>query len=225
MRTIANIASPQLRCPELPAFFTEDPAVIRAAFVLADPCVLGQGWLAAPESNFMPATVHAGWRGNALLVFAELHDADILTRATAHNQRMWELGDVLEIFLQPEGSESYVELHVTPANWRLQLRIPDAAALSRARAENNFKDLLLPDGVFRSRVWTQPEVEKWFVLAEIPAGTVCGANPPLAGERWRFSFSRYEYGRNRREPVISSSSPHSQPDFHRREEWGTLLFV
>jgi hypothetical protein len=225
MRTTANIAPPQLRCRELPAFFTEDPAVIRAAFASADPCVLGQGWLVAPESNFMPATVHTGWRGNALLVFAELYDADIFTRATGHNQRMWELGDVLEIFLQPEGSESYVELHVTPANWRLQLRIPDAVALSHARAENCFDNLLLPDGVFRSRAWTQPENGMWFVLAEIPAATVCGASLPLAGVRWRFSFSRYDCSRDECEPVISSSSPHSQPDFHRREEWGTLLFT
>jgi hypothetical protein len=43
--------------------------------------------------------------------------------------------------------------------------------------------------------------------------------------KWRFSFSRYDYIRGRREPMISSTSPHARPGFHRREEWGTLIFV
>lgn len=216
---------PQLKCWELPPFSAEDLEAVRSVFAFADGCILSQAWLADLEPDFMPATVRAGRHGNSLLVFAELHDVDIFSRATAHNQRMWELGDVLEIFLQPENSESYVEFHVTPGNWHLQLEIPDAAALQRARAENRFDDLLLSDGVFSSQVWTLPKTKKWFVLAEIPVAVICGARLPLEGARWRFSFSRYDYIRGRCEPVISSTSPHSQPDFHRRDEWGTLLFI
>jgi hypothetical protein len=43
--------------------------------------------------------------------------------------------------------------------------------------------------------------------------------------KWRFSFSRYDYIRGRQEPILSSTSPHAWPDFHQREEWGTLIFV
>jgi hypothetical protein len=71
----------------------------------------------------------------------------------------------------------------------------------------------------------QPEQGQWHVYAEIPAILVCGAAKLPADKPWRFSFSRYDYTQGRPEPVISSSSPHAQPDFHRREEWGTLSFA
>jgi len=221
----ASPSPPRLKCRELPRFASDQLDAVGAAFAQADRCVMGQAWLAEPELDFLPATVRTGWRGDALLVFAELQDADVHTRATAHNQRMWELGDVMELFLQPADSPGYVEFHVTPNNLRLQLRFPDPLALRRAQSSNAFDDLILPDGTFRSRVWTQPANRKWFVYAEVPAAGVGAADRPLAGMEWRFSFSRYDYSRGRPEPVISSTSPHAQPSFHRREEWGTLLFV
>ena len=218
-------APPQLDCRKLPAFDADKPDAVRAAFAPAEGCVMRQAWLAEPEPDFTTAVVRAGWRGNSLLVFAELEDADIFTRATAHNQRMWELGDVLEIFLSAENSAGYVEFHVTPNNLRLQLRFPNPAAVRRAQTENRFDDLTLPDGVFHSRTWVAREKKEWFAYAEIPGAVVCGVDQPLVRTRWRFSFSRYDYIRGRSEPMISSTSPHAQPNFHRREEWGTLIFV
>jgi hypothetical protein len=81
---------------------------------------------------------------------------------------------------------------------------------------------LISGDAFRSTVWV--EGGRWVVLAEIPASLVCGAPTPLPGQRWRFSFSRYDYTRGRAEPVISSTSPHPCADFHRQEDWGLLLF-
>lgn len=216
---------PRLECRELPGFEASDLDAVLAAFAGAQSCTLGQCWRAQTEADFRPAMVRVGWRQNSLLAFAELEDADIFTRATAHNQRMWELGDTFEMFLQPADSAGYAEFHVTPNNLRLQLRFPDLAARRRAQATNSVEELILPDGTFHSRTWTQPENCRWFVLAEIPARSICGAPIPLPGCTWRFSFSRYDCWRDRPEPMISSSSPHSQANFHRREEWGVLLFV
>jgi len=225
MPDTALIYPPQLKCRALPAFDADRLDAVQAAFAPAEDCGLRQAWRAAPEPDFTPATVRTGWRGHSLLVFAELADADIFSRATAPNQRMWELGDALEIFLAPENSASYAEFHVTPNNFRLQLRFPDTATLRQAQAENRFEHLLLPDGGFHSRAWTQPENQKWFVFADIPAAVAGGAESPLAGTRWRFSFSRYDCIRGRRQPIFSSTSPHTQPDFHRREEWGILICI
>jgi len=222
---VSKTTVPALVCRELPPYVADGPETVRAAFQHADCSMLQQAWLAAPETDFAPATVRVGWRGNSLRVFAELDDRDIFTRATAHNQRMWELGDVLEIFLQPADSPAYVELHVTPNNHRLQLRFPDVATLRRAQAADSFDDLILSDGVFDSTTWLQPDQRQWQVHAEIPAVLVCGADK-LPGEKpWRFSFSRYDYIGGRREPVISSTSPHARPDFHRLDEWGNLFFM
>ena len=225
MSTVAASIPPRLKCGELPVFDADNLAAVCAVFAPMTGSELRQAWLPKPEPNFAPATVRTGWRGNSLLMFAELEDADIFSRATGHNQRMWELGDVLEIFLSLENFASYVEFHVTPNNYRLQLRFPDTATLRRAQAENRFEHLLLPDGVFHSRAWVQPENKKWFVLAEIPAVVVGGAEASLPGVRWKFSFSRYDATRGRTTPVCSSTSPHASSDFHRREDWGTLIFV
>lgn len=219
------ITLPQLECRELPVFAADNLDAVRAAFAPADSCELRQSWLSEPEADFMPTTVRAGWRGDALLVLAELEDADIFTRATALNQRMWELGDTFEIFLQPAGSPGYVEFHVTPNNQRLQVSFPDAAALQRAQASGSIEELLVAGEAFRSWTWPLPDKQCWFVYAEIPAAAVCGAQLPLTGTQWHFSFSRYDYARGRPEPILSSSSPHSLLNFHRRQEWGAIFFV
>lgn len=71
----------------------------------------------------------------------------------------------------------------------------------------------------------EPDQQKWFVFAVIPALAICGKPELRAGVRWHFSFSRYDYTRGRGEPVISSTSPHPVGDFHRQQEWGELTLV
>jgi hypothetical protein len=217
------ITPPRLVCRELPAFHPDKLETVRAAFASAERCALRQAWLSEPEKDFTPATVCVGRHRNSLLVFAELEDADIFTGAKKLNERMWELGDTLEIFLAEEHAASYVEFHVTPNNQRLQLRFPSTEALRQAQKANVFDPFLLAGRVFYSQTWV--EQDRWFVYAEIPAVPVCGMNKPLAGTNWKFSFSRYDYVRGRKEPIYSSTSPHAKPDYHRREEWGTLSFA
>lgn len=223
MADIALMTPSLLECHSLPALAADNLEAVRAAFQGTNSQVLQQAWLAKPEEDFTPGIVRVGWRGNSLLVFAELEDANIFTHATADNQRMWELGDTFEMFLQAADSPGYAEFHVTPNNFHLQLRFPDGQAVHRARAAHVFDEFLLQGPIFHSRTWV--ETREWFIYAEIPALAVCGMDRPLVGTQWRFSFSRYDYIRGRHEPIISSSSPHPAPDFHRRQEWGTLHFV
>ena len=215
---------PVIECAELPAFDAENLAEISAAFQRSSPCVLGQAWREEAEADFVPAMVRTGWRGASLLVFAELTDVDIFNSATELNQLIWQLGDCLEIFLQPPGQAAYSEFHISPENQRLQFRFADAQALERVRSTGVFKPCMVEGEAFRSRTWVRPELRQWFVYAEIPATSVCDAPEPLANSSWNFSFSRYDYTRGRKEPVISSTSPHQMPNFHRRHEWGVINF-
>ena len=211
-------------CPELPDFAANEPEVLRAAFRDAPSCTMRQAWLREEEADFAPALVWVGWRVSSLLVFAELSDADIFTRADRLNQRTWELGDAFEIFLRPVGQQAYVEFQVTPNNQRLQLRFADANALQRARATGSLEDVLTPGEAFHSETWVQSEARRWLVYADIPAKSVCNSATTLEGLEWHFSFSRYDYTRGRKEPVISSTSRHAKADFHRQEEWGRMVF-
>ena len=126
MADIALMTPSLLECHSLPALAADNLEAVRAAFQGTNSQVLQQAWLAKPEEDFTPGIVRVGWRGNSLLVFAELEDANIFTHATADNQRMWELGDTFEMFLQAADSPGYAEFHVTPNNFHLQLRFPTA---------------------------------------------------------------------------------------------------
>ena len=225
MTPAASKTPPRLECRALPAFTVDSLADIRATFAHADGCVLGQAWRSALEPDFTPGTVRVGWRGDALLILAELVDADIFTHATALNQRMWELGDTFEIFLQPATSPGYAEFHVTPNNQRLQIAFAHVADYERVQASGRFEEVFVPGELFHSQTWCQPERQTWWVYAEIPAASVGGTTGPLPGTDWRFSFSRYDCIRGRPEPILSSSSPHAVAGFHRRQEWGALHFV
>lgn len=215
-----EVTKPELRCLPLPDFDAGKLEAVRAAFASAASCALGQAWRAAREPGFAPAAVRTGWRQDALLIFAELTDHDIFSRATGNNQRMWELGDTFEMFLRPDGQAEYFELHVTPNNHRLQLRFPDATALERLRATNRIDEFVLSGEAFYSRTWLQPEAHRWLVHAIIPAKLLTGEPRLMAGSRWHFSFSRYDATRGGGGPVLSSTSPHPVADFHRQTEWG-----
>jgi hypothetical protein len=173
-----------------------------------------QAWLEAPEADFLAAAIRVGWTPTSLLVRADLPDRDIFTQATESNQRMWELGDVFEIFLQAADRSEYVELHVTPPNLRLQLYFQSAGKPATR----------LDDGAFASRVKIDSENQRWTVYAEIPARLVSGRDSIHAEESWHFSFSRYDASRDGQRPVLSSTSPHQVLNFHRVHEWGSLVF-
>lgn len=221
----AAARGPKLSATWLPAFQATDLDSVRHAFRGAGVCQMWQAWLPNESPHFAPCVVRVGWRNNLVFVYAELTDADIHSRATGPNQRLWELGDAFEIFLRPDGQQAYVEFQVAPNNQRLQLRYASSAALERARQSGDFSEALLSRPSFVSKVWVEDGLSRWNVLAEIPAAVVCGSRDSLAGQQWRFSFSRYDYTRGQPEPVISSTSPHGEANFHQQADWGTIRFV
>ncbi|MDB6018008.1 MAG: hypothetical protein JWR19_2497 [Pedosphaera sp.] len=225
MQSIQPDMKPSLiHCREFPAFAADNLESVRLAFRGATPCSLRQAWLQKEETDFAPAMVRVGWRSESLLIFAELTDVDVYNQATSLNQRIWELGDTFEIFLRPVTQESYVEFHVSPNNQRLQLRFKDAGALDHVRKTGSIESVVVVGEAFRSTTWVRPETQQWFAYAEIPASSVSDRSGPLNGCQWSFSFSRYDYTRGRKEPVISSTSGHAQPNFHRQHEWGMMNF-
>jgi hypothetical protein len=213
-----------IECRELLSFDATNLDAVGRAFHSEKPLWLRQAWLPKPETAFTSGWVRVGWLDNALLVFAELTDVDIFTKATTSNQRLWELGDTFEIFLQPAGKTSYVEFQIAPNNVRLRLRYMDDKQVELVRSSGSVEPFLISDEVFHSTTWVQPVEAKWFVYASIPMVSVCEKAGTLAGEQWRFSFSRYDYTGGRREPVVSSTSLHARADFHSQKEWGTMRF-
>ncbi len=183
--------------------------------------VFAQSWLREPEAAFRPAEVVLGWTPAALHVRARLADDEILSAASADNQRLWQLGDVFEMFILVEGREDYLELHVSPNNKRMHQRFPRApsAPLADASARpTTFAERLVHPVGFESEVTRVPD--GWTVAATIPADAL-GLDSLRAGLRLRAAFARYDVASDRAE-VLSSTAPHPEPAFHRPHEWTAL---
>ena len=162
------------------------------------------------------------WTPKALLVEAEITDDEVTTRATADNQRMWQLGDVFEAFLQIEGKRDYVELHVTPNNQRMHLHLPGVGGkASEDAVPVPFEQMLVHPVGFRSTASRTPT--GWRVMMSIPASVfrIPVFHPSLA---LRVSFCRYDAAATG-EPVLSTTADHPVIAFHRPHEWTPVTLV
>ncbi len=236
---VLSLLSATLLCFAAPAF--GEPASMSAApklnvlphgdftaarrEITGGPWSLGQAWRVAPEKEFRSGMVRFGWRPDALWVLADLCDNHITTRSTGHNQRMWTLGDVFEIFIARARSPFYLELHVTPKNHRLHLRWTNRDFQQVRRKSAPLHDFTAPPGAFDSWVRRTPGGRGWQALVRLPAGLWPDARPFRPGQKLRASFSRYDAGPSGGRTVLSSTSPHRKPAYHRRHEWRTIVLT
>jgi hypothetical protein len=209
-------AGPVITCRTLSGAPAGDWDAVHGVFREAVPCAMRQAWRKRREARFRPATVRCARTADALWILAELDDEDMFNPVTQFNEPLFARGDAFEIFLRPLQQEAYYEFHVSPENQRFQLRFPGRNRMTAVTKVADFQ--------IDSRTRVMPERGRWDVLAGIPFARVAEARPPRDGDRWLFSFSRYDYTRGQGEPVLSSTSPHRICNFHRMEEWGTLVF-
>lgn len=180
-----------------------------AAFVLSQP------WRTEPEPGFLPATVHLSWVPTALLIRAAMDDAHVFTHATADNQRMWELGDVFEIFLMLEGRHDYAELHVTPQNHRMHLHLPGPEGRPPANLKPLPFETMLQPVSFSSEARATPT--GWAIAARVPAHAL-NRKTFRKGDRLRVSFGRYDATPGK-SPILSTTAAHLTRAFHRPQDW------
>jgi len=178
----------------------------------------------------MPGRVQTGWSEQGWHVLAILEDLDIFNSARSHREPSWETGDVFECFLRPEGQDSYYEIHITPENWGIRLRIP-SGAFFRFMSDTYPPGHPWPHDHFHAppgletRTLIQPERGRWLAGAALPFLSVLenGDHAPI--RPWRISFCRYDCTRGRDLPVLSSTSPLPVKKFHPQEHWSTLHFT
>ena len=192
---------------------------VSAAWLEAEAISLAQAWM--PLGAFSAGTVRLAHTSDALWVQADLQDEDIYSEATQDSQRMWEMGDVFEMFLQADSVGGYVEMHVSPNNKRLHLRFGAGDFGLLASGHKTFVSLTTNPPRFESQTFLSDQ--GWIVEARIPFSEL-GGSEPLSGSRWRGSFCRYDRWRDGREPALSSTSPHAQPRFHSTLDWRDICF-
>ena len=174
-----------------------------------------QPWLSEPESGFEPGTANISWRDGKLNLLVELLDDEVITSANAHQQRLWELGDVVELFVQRAGEECYEEYQIAPNGMTLALRYPDPFCVEgirkgTRRIEEFFYQLPLETNTWKSNFG-------WGASIAVPLTS-------SHGDRVRFSCGRYDAS-PARTPIISSTSLHPVRDFHRPQDWREIILV
>lgn len=174
-----------------------------------------QSWLPSPEENFRPGTARISWESGLLQLNAELTDVEVITTATSHQQRLWEHGDVVELFVRSVGARDYFEYQIAPNGFTLSVHYPDISYVSAVRGGY----LQMEDFITSAPLEAKAMKTKggWNVLLTVPI-------PAHFGDRIAVSCCRYDAGVGRG-PVISSTSPHTVCDFHRPQEWREITAV
>jgi hypothetical protein len=168
-----------------------------------------QSWLPAPEPGFLPGMARFSLAHGVLRLEVGFTVHAPTSRATGHGQRLWELGDVAELFVQKVGEESYREYQVSPNGFTLALCYPDLTGVAAVRSGSRTLGDFLTGEIPSVESTTTPE--GWSVSLEVPL-------PASPGERFRVSCCRYSYPKEG-SPIISSTSLHPVRDFHRPQDW------
>lgn len=213
---ISSIMSTTELCPYLPNVPESLTWENESAFASA--LTLSMLYLQGAQEKFRPGQVRIGWDEKGMLILADLTDDEVVGTATQENQRLWQLGDVFEVFWRDLSGEDYYELHTEPSNYHLQLHFPSAKTINLLQTkESLLSDLFVTEPLLTSR--TRKTSTGWQVLERIfwPKG-----HPP---DEALISFSRYDYTASLENPILSSTSPHEVVSYHRQEEWRKVRFV
>lgn len=187
-----------------------------------------QSWLKVQQKEFEGGTLSISWNEKEIMVLADLKDHAPHNPTKGFNKLSFLTGDVFEIFLRRDSSPSYLELHVTPENYRTQMRHPSQAAADAVSSASSLeeaiaKKLIRSPRAFDSETWVHPAENRWLVFARLPATELPGGTSFNAADKIHFLGGRYDYQSGRKDPVLSATGPLKKARFHRLKEWNKAV--
>ena len=184
---------------------------------------LRQHWISATAMPREGAQAWAGWNAFGLCLYAEMVDSDIFTKGTADNQPFWELGDTCEFFIKPGAEQpSYWEIHVTPNDLLLDLRVPERDAY--LLGSPSFAEASQAVSHARKLGRAYPERQLWTAELWVPWSTLGVDSMPGAQASWSLAVCRYNYTRPQEDPEYSATAALTKLSYHRHEEYHRLRF-
>ena len=225
--------------PHIGSVAIDDWSALCALLEPAETLHLDQNWLSESHRSFAAGWSKVGWNDEHLVCFANFTDHDVFNDEDRFNAPAYVVGDVFEIFVKREGCPQYLEIHVSPRNQVLQLRWPRPIyEIFAPRPRRRFRrerdpekrkarqaEPLAPYLIDNPRIATAArhlaDEHAWQAVAFIPFPLI-DDQPVGSGTRYRYSASRYDYTRGHHGPVISSSSPHVEANFHLASDWRAL---
>jgi len=215
------MANSIINCPRVSGlvqdFGTEHPEKYRESVLL----LLRQFWKGPEVLPVEKGSACVGAAAEGLSFYVCYTDSDIFSTATADNQKMWKLGDVVEFFVKPGAERSdYWEIHVTPNHYLMDICIPDRERMTQGKI--TWDEVLAPDSK------TQRHVEvfegRWAVEVCIPWPAFGVDTIPGSGTTWSFAVCRYNYNDGLDNPEHSSTANLTELAYDRWEEYTDLRF-
>lgn len=184
-------------------------------------CSLGQAWRTGNDDHFLPTCVSIAHDSSNIVIYGELQDLYPFNPERTFNSEAFKYGDVFEVFLRPGGALSYIEIHVTPENFQLQMHFPNSEAIRTNRDLDKFK--IAKSIPSTTAISTSPS--GWRVLLFLSLSELFGISSSQSNPEFDYSFCRYDYLKNSTKPILSSTSSHRIVNFHNIEDWGRLKLI
>jgi len=178
---------------------------------------LQQTWLGGKtDTRFQPGWARIRWNPSWFCVEAIFLCHRPANRARRLNERTWEQGDVCELFLQDARATTYLEIHVTPENQRLQLEFGenDIARVRAGTAPLENFCIHAPDWV-ESSTYLGPGF--WATQLIVPAARF-GSDLLSPTRSFIGTVCRYDCD-DARSPTLSASAPLTELFYHHRADW------
>lgn len=164
---------------------------------------------------------------NYLYLAGTMEDSDIVQYSSGNQQHLYASGDVVEIFLTPEGRNCYFEIHLAPNSAKSSFFFASKFYPGADRPEFLFRDFpfkarisgTLNNNKDKDHEWT---FEAALPLKEIAERTQCGFG---AGSRWRILATRWNWGASFIFRQRGSVPKMPEPDFHDTTLYAKLIFA
>lgn len=159
--------------------------------------------------------VRLAWDDANLYVAARFQDSDIVATGAADQLHHYQLGDVLELFIKPDGQPGYWELYATPSGLETSFWQPGPQAMDCVVRDCGLRVAARCEGTLNQR---QDSDTCWSVELAIPFVRLL----PEASVSCRVLVARYNYSSHLPWTELSMVPRLSKTDFHLCGEYAVL---
>ncbi len=166
------------------------------------------------------------WDENYLYVGVKFYDSDIVAEGEEDQLHHYKKGDLLEVFLKPEGQTWYWELYATPAEYKSTFFIPGRGRIwldSMADYDMDLKVGAKYEGTLN--YWEDVD-EYWTAEMAVPVEELTARGEEFGpGAEWKILIARYNFSRYLPNRELSMYPRLSRTSFHLHEEYASLELV
>ena len=169
------------------------------------------------------------WDDKYIYVGAKLYDSDIVQEGDKDWEHLYKTGDLLEVFLKPNGRLNYWEIYSTPSNRKTAFFFPSKGRLGLPSGFAYRMPGLIVASTCNGTLNNVNDRDKyWTTELAIPRKALEKHNGQiLPRKEWLFLVSRYNYSVyfDTRQELSLTGKPAGGGGYHNFKSWRSIKFV